>query len=112
MIKVIIVGDQCTGKTYTCKQLLKQYYDGYTPSEWVEIYNYKIRNNNNIYIWNFSGDKSHLLMQKNYYKDANICIIFGNDTFWKSYIKSIVPYVEIINYTNLYEFYKVIKSLK
>ena len=112
MTKIIIVGDQCTGKTYMCKNLINQYYNGYTSSDWIELYTYKsVKNQNNIYIWNFSGNKSHLAMQKNYYKDATLCIIFGDDKLWRNYIKTIVPYVEIVNYVNPHEFYKIIKNL-
>ena len=50
-------------------------------------------------------------MQKNYYKDATLCIIFGDDKLWRNYIKTIVPYVEIVNYVTPHEFYKIIKNL-
>lgn len=80
-IKVIFVGNACSGKTFVAKKLMHEEFDNYIPTLGVEVHPYR-GPNNNYNIWDCAGKEELSGLRDGYYINANIAFVFlGGETY-------------------------------
>ena len=111
-LKIIFVGDACSGKTRAVNRLLKRDLAGhlpYTATNGVRVYKCNNINNTMIDIWDCGGKDSY---QDNYFIDADICVLFGYNTYnWAREVKKVTGDIIFYQYHNQLELQNFINSI-
>ena len=110
MVKITIVGDQNTGKSFFCKKLLNSdYFETiYSPTLGVDffLYRYKTKSNTQnkniqVNLWDLSGNPKFFCILNNYLKQSNFFLLFCDVTNIQS-VKSLQNWIEKIRKENTY----------
>ena len=111
--KIALIGASGSGKSSFLSKLLNADID--YPTLGVEVYPYSFKSNNNNYrfnIWDCAGDDRYLGLGKDYIKDSDYVLLFGEDNSFKNWIPSNIPFKTITSkdYGDIY--YKELNEVK
>lgn len=97
-LKIVFVGDGCSGKTMAVNRLMHRGMNGrkpYKPTYGAEVHHYTNTNGTMLDIWDCGG--THYGLRDAYFIDADICVVFGPNQYeWMRDVKRIAG--EIIFY--------------
>jgi len=101
VLKIIFVGDGCSGKTRSIHNLLGFAHgrSPYKPTQGAQVYRYTNKNFTKLDIWDCGG--TFCGFRDAYFIDAEICVLFGSNQYtWMRDVKRIAGDIIFYSYEN------------
>ena len=98
--KISLIGESGSGKSTFIKNLLN--IDVKFPTLGVNVFSHTINYNNNKYllnIWDCAGDNRYLGLGKEYIKDSDYVLLFGQDSSFREWIPTNISFKSVSSST-------------
>lgn len=114
-VKIVLVGDAEMGKTKACSKLIgssKGARTPYAPTVGADVHQFTNLLGIDIIIWDCAGDERFSGNNDNYYINADICVIFGENQYkWAREVQAVSDNIIIYPFSTMSDFRKLVDSI-